>query len=149
MYLVKTIELFDDNNIFFCDPIKNNVMNEGNFIRIIYSTEVVAFNGIYLLITLNDVTCEKYYSKYRCKFNVTSHANIINDLKIIEENILKKYSVPNKTPQYKIYEQIKNGYIKIFFDIEKKPETMFNLKISGIWETEDNYGLTYKFTKIN
>jgi uncharacterized CHY-type Zn-finger protein len=101
------------------------------------------------LITLNDVTCEKYYSKYRCKFNVSSHANIINDLKMIEENILKKYSVPNKTPQYKIFEQIKNGYIKIFFDIEKKPETLFNLKISGIWETDENYGLTYKFTKIN
>jgi hypothetical protein len=149
MYLVKTIDQFNDKNIFFCDPIKNNVMNDGIFIRIIYSSEIVAINGIFLLLTLNDVTCEKYYSKYRCKFNTTTHAHIINDLKSIEENILKKYSVPNKMPQFKIYDQIKNGYIKVFFDIEKKPETLFTLKISGIWETEENYGLTYKFSKIN
>jgi hypothetical protein len=28
-------------------------------------------------------------------------------------------------------------------------ECLFVLKISGIWETSDNYGLTYKFNKLN
>jgi hypothetical protein len=149
MNIVKKIEQYDDNNIFFCEPTKNNVMNEGNFIRILYSTHNVVLNGIYLLITFNDISCEKYYTKYRCCFNVNTHIDIINNLKIIEENILKKYENINKLPQYKIYEQLRNGNLKIFTDIGNKTICSFILKISGIWETEDKYGLTYKFIKIN
>lgn len=149
MNIVKKIEQYDDNNIFFCEPTKNNVMNEGNFIRILYSTHNMVLNGIYLLISLNDITCEKYYTKYRCCFNVTAHIETINSLKIIEEEILKKYENIKKIPQYKIYEQLRNGNIKIFNDIGNKTSCSFILKISGIWETEDKYGLTYKFIKIN
>jgi len=149
MNIVKKIEQYDENNIFFCEPIKNNVITEGNFIRILYSTICVTFNGIYLLITLNDITCEKYYTKYKCNFNVTLHKDIINNIKNIEENLLKKYEINNKTPQYKIYEQLKNGNFKIFTDIDNTHVCSFVLKISGIWETHNNYGLTYKFIKFN
>ena len=149
MNIVKKIEQYDDNNIFFCEPTKNNVMNEGNFIRILYSTHNFILNGIYLLITFNDISCEKYYTKYRCCFNVNTHIDIINNLKNIEENILKKYENINKLPQYKIYEQLRNGNLKIFTDIGNKTICSFIHKISGICETEDKYGLTYKFIKIN
>lgn len=149
MNIVKRIDQYDDNNIFFCEPTKNNIMNEGNFIRILYSSQNIVLNGIYLLITLNDITCEKYYAKFRCCFNIANHLDLINNLKIIEEDLLKKYSVPNKIPQHKINEQLKNGNIKIFTDIGNKSTASFILKISGIWETEDKYGLTYKFIKIN
>lgn len=149
MNIAKNIQQYDDNNIFFCEPTKNNVMNEGNFIRILYSTHNVVLNGIYLFITFNDISCEKYYTKYRCCFNVNTHIDIINNIKIIEENILKKYENINKLPQYKIYEQLRNGNLKIFTDIGNKSICSFILKISGIWETEDKYGLTYKFIKIN
>jgi hypothetical protein len=148
MNIVKRIDQYDDNNIFFCEPTKNNVMNEGNFIRILYSTNNFVLNGIYLLVTFNDIICEKYYSKYRCCFNVNTHFDIINNIKIIEEELLKKYE-NNKTPQYKINEQLRNGNLKIFNDIGNKNICSFILKISGIWETEDKYGLTYKFIKIN
>ena len=59
MNLVKTFEQYNDTNIFFCDPIKNNIMNESNFIRILYSTNIFTLNGIYLHVTLNDVICDK------------------------------------------------------------------------------------------
>ena len=61
---------------------------------------------------------------------------------------MKKYNT-NKLPSNKIYEQIKSGYIKLFSDIGNKTNCSFILKISGIWETQTNYGLTYKFVKIN
>jgi len=64
-------------------------------------------------------------------------------------DILKKYEIKNKIPQFKIYDQIKNGNIKIFSDITNKTSVSFILKISGIWETQMNYGLTYKFITIN
>jgi hypothetical protein len=145
MNIVKKINQFDDNNLFFCEPIKNNIMNEGNFIRILYSTHSMVLNGIYLLLLFNDVICEKYYNKYKCSFNININKDIIDGIKTIEENILKKYYIKNKTPQFKIYEQLNNGNIKIFNDFGNKTNEAFILKISGIWETAKNYGLTYKF----
>lgn len=148
MNLVKSIEQYNHNKLVFCDPIKNNIMNDGVFIRILYSTDIMTLNGIYLLINLSDILCEKYYNKFKCSFNISNHKEIIENLKLIEEEILKKYKT-NKTPSYKIYEQLKSGYIKIYSDVGNKPNTSFILKISGIWETQNNYGVTYKFFTIN
>ena len=149
MNIVNNIEQYNENYIFFCEPIKNNVMNEGSFIRIIYSTPNVVFNGVYILITLNDIICEKYYTKYRCIFNISKHKEIIERFRIVEDELLKKINITHKTPQYKIYEQLKNGHVKVFSELDGKPTCSFILKISGIWETQFNYGLTYKFIKIN
>ena len=147
MNIVKKIDQYNENNIFFCDPIKNNVMNDGVFIRIIYSNDRVVINGVYLLVDLNDITCEKYYSKYKCHFNINTHKHVIETFKHIEEELLRKYKVKDKTAQFKIYEQLKNGNIKIFTDIEDSLNSLFVLKISGIWETSHSYGLTFKFLK--
>ena len=49
MNIVKTIDQYNENYIYFCEAIKNNIMNEGSFIRIIYSTPQFILNGIYLL----------------------------------------------------------------------------------------------------
>lgn len=149
MNLVKTTDQYDDNGIFFCDPIKNNIMTEGTFIRILYSTEHMLLNGVYLLVTINDFTCEKYYNKYRCIFNPSMHKEFIQSLKEIEENILKKVHLNNKTPQLKINEQLKNGNVKIFNEVVNRTSGAFILKISGIWETQFSYGLTYKFIKTS
>lgn len=146
MNLVKNMNQYNENNIFFCEPIKNNIMNDGTFIRILYSTHNILLNGIYLLIALNNITCEKYYNKYKCSFNPLNHKDIIDNFKIIEENILKKIDI-KKTPQLKISEQLRNGNIKLFNMIDHE-DSSFIVKISGVWETQYNYGLTYKFIKV-
>jgi hypothetical protein len=148
MNLVKTFEQYNDNNVIFCEPIKNNIMNDGNFIRILYSTNIMVLNGVYLLVNLTDISSEKYYNKFKCAFNISNHKELIENLKLIEEELLKKYKT-NKLASHKIYEQIKCGYIKVFSDTGNKSNCSFILKISGIWETQNNYGLTYKFFRIN
>ena len=147
MNLVKNMNQYNENNIFFCEPIKNNIMNDGTFIRILYSTHDILLNGIYLLISLNDISCEKYYNKYKCIFNPNNHKDIIDNIKIIEENILKKLDI-KKTPQLKISEQLKNGNIKLFSIIDQC-DSSFIVKISGVWETQYHFGLTYKFIKVS
>ncbi len=149
MNIVKKIDQYDEKYVFFCEPIKNNVMNDGNFIRILYSNNNFTLNGIYLLITLNDITCDKYYTKYKCNFNPATHKELILKLKNIEENLINKYNFEDKIAQYKIYEQLFNGNIKVSNDIGSKSQCNLILKISGIWETQDKYGLTFKFMKIN
>ena len=132
MNIVKTIEQYNEDSVYFCDPIKNNIMTEGNFIRILYSTPIFILNGVYLSISINQLTIEKYFNKYKCSFDISSHINIINKIRVIEEGILRKINIKGKTPQYKIYEQIKNGNIKIFSDNIEKINNMFLLKIAGI-----------------
>jgi hypothetical protein len=148
MNIVKNIDQYNDDFVYFCDPIKNNIMNNGNFIRILYSTSLFVLNGIYLNIYINQLTIEKYFNKYRCAFDIGAHANLIQRIKIIEENILRKINILGKAPQYKIYEQISNGNIKIFSDNIDNITNNFLLKIAGVWETEYHYGLTYKFIKL-
>ena len=99
-------------------------------------------------ISINQLTIEKYFNKYKCSFDIGAHINIIQRIKIIEENILHKINIKGKIPQYKIYEQIGNGNIKIFSDNIEHISNSFLLKIAGIWETEYNYGLTYKFIRL-
>uniref|UniRef100_A0A6C0I9G0 Uncharacterized protein n=1 Tax=viral metagenome TaxID=1070528 RepID=A0A6C0I9G0_9ZZZZ len=148
MNIVKTIDQYNDDCVYFCDPIKNNIMNEGNFIRILYSTPIFILNGIYISITINQVTIDRYFNKYKCSFDVATHNNLIQRIKTIEANILNKINIKGKHPQYKIYEQISNGNIKIFSDNIDIISNNFLLKIAGIWENDYNYGLTYKFIRL-
>ena len=128
--IIKTIKRMDWDIAFDCQPNRH----------------IILLNGIYLLISLNDIACEKYYNKYRCNFDPSNHKDIIDNIKIIEENILKKIDI-KKTPQLKISEQLRNGNIKLFNMIDQK-DSSFIIKISGVWETQYNYGLTYKFIKV-
>ena len=134
--LVKNIDQYNEDNVYFLEPIKNNIMNNGNFIRIIYSTSLFVLNGIYININLNYTSIDKYYKE------------LIEKLRIIEEGLLKKILIPYKNAQLKIYEQLKNGNIKVFSETADKIGSTFLLKIAGIWETDTEYGLTYKFLII-
>lgn len=146
MNLVKTFKQFNENNIFFYEPIKNNILDEASFIKIIYSNNNVSLNGIYLLVNFKNIICEKYYNKYKINFNIKNNKKLIDDLKNIEEEILKKYNI-NKLPQFKLYELLNNGNIKILNEI-KNDECNLVLKISGLWENSINYGLTFKFLNL-
>ena len=154
MNFTQEIEQFNEKNIYFYDPIKNNIMNEGTFIRIIYSTPTFSLNGINFNITLsNDIIFEKYYNKYKCFFNIQTHKKLIEQIQYIESNLLKKSNIKNKIPQFKVYEQLSSGNIKFFLENNVENDVINNnfinnkfiLKISGIWETDIQYGLTYKF----
>jgi hypothetical protein len=147
MSILKTLNQYDDNCLYFCEPIKNNLMNEGVFTRIMYSSSCCTMNGINLLVPLNDTITEKYYNKYKCSFNTYLNKDTVDKIKLIEESILNQINIKNKTPQYKVYELLKSGHIKLFCDNQEK-NSLYMLKISGIWETDNEFGVTYKFNKI-
>lgn len=146
MNLIINLNQYNEDYIFFHDPIKNNIINNGCFIRIIYSIPILSLNGICLLVHIINTSIDKYYKKFIYSFDTRLHKDLIDKIKHIEEGILFKCMIKHKTPQFKIYEQLKCGKIKINSDTMNVTNTMFFLKISGIWETEMEYGLTYKFT---
>jgi hypothetical protein len=148
MNIVKNIEQYNENYVYFCEPIKNNIMNDGNFIRILYSTPLFILNGIYIKLNISYLSIEKYYNKFKYTFDIIQFKDIIEKLRLIEENLLIKSNINGKIPLYKIYEQLKNGNIKVFSENFDKHNTILLLKIAGIWETDSEYGLTYKFIMI-
>jgi hypothetical protein len=129
MNLVLDENNYNINNIFFYEPVKNTVMDDSKFIRIIYSDEHVILNGIYL------------------KLDINNSDNIVKLLDRLEKDILDKYKINknniNKNRCLKIQEQLQ------FLINKNSTSKSIILKISGIWETNLTIGLTYKFLSGN
>jgi hypothetical protein len=134
--------------IYFNEPIQNNIINESRYIRILYSTPNIVFNGIHVLINLTIDNMERQYNKNILYYNIEKNTEAINSIKKIEKTILKKYN-SFKNPSYNLSELLDGGVIRLFTDsIEKKKVLNIILKISGLWEDDETYGVTYKFFSV-
>jgi len=154
---IKTNE-FDPHNIIISEKTKNNVMNESDFHRLIWSNEYCSTNGIFIYFNLKNVRIEKYFNKIKCVFeNNKENQGMITYIKSIERLILNKFNNNNnQTMSRRIYEQLDNGFIKLYPQNEniiykEYTNLRFLLKISGIWSSNDSncFGLTFRFFIIN
>jgi len=107
-------------------------------------------NGIYLQINLKIIRIDRFFNKYKCIFNIEDNKEVIQRIHNIERYILEKINIKNKDPQFCIIKQLMFGFIKIFVETpEKQNIHSYILKISGVWDAEEEYGITYKFIDIN
>ena len=150
------IENFNINNVIISDAIKNSMIEQSLFYKLLYSNDFITFNGIYLYFQLENIN----YNKDRIiliKDN-QNNLNILNNIIDIETSLFNIMN-SNKKKNYKLSELINNNNIKFsksdidnihkfnqFNDINKHN---FILKISGFWETNDNIGITFKIIKVN
>lgn len=153
MNIVIDIDEFNKDYIFLQEPVKNNIIDDSKFIRIIYSNNIFTINTVYITFNLNISQIENYFNKHKFVFNVKQNTKPINQLKSIEESILDKVFINNKNPVFRLYEQVNSGNLKLFKDNLKLHKinsvNEFIIKISGIWENEYEYGITYKFVDMN
>ncbi len=153
---------FDINCVFYGEPSINTVMDNSNFIRLVYSNKTMVLSSIFLLINMKIIQSEKYFNKYKYTFNTAININEIQKIIKIERDMLTKVNISGKNPVYRISEQIQGGSIKLFgiefanneFEIKTNeeysmPENRFIIKLSGLWENETEYGITYKFIKYS
>lgn len=149
MFMGLTLDEYNDRNVFITDSIRNIVIDNSSFIRIIYSTSDVVLNGIVFEVPFHNFKINRYFNKWRCMFSIHDNHDIIQNINHIEQTLLHKINMDDKTPCYKISDQLNSGFIKIF--LEDNDQTQFTdknkilLKISGIWVSEKEYGITYKF----
>lgn len=129
---VKDISIDD---IFFLDPIKNIIINNSKFIRIIYSNNLLTLNGIYLICNIDN------------KDKNNNHGLLLY-IQSLEDNILNKFS-KEKIKNYKIREYFNNNFINTDYTKDQEKYTKYILKISGIWDASNNIGLTFKFLKLD
>jgi hypothetical protein len=131
--IAENIDNIQYYNIFISESNKNN----NNFIKIFYSNNIFFLNSIYInLNAVNIKLCNNkiiFDSLYNYEKIKNLESFILNNVNINKEPILKLSNLlDNKI--LKFGEEIFNHYI---------------LKISGIWETNENYGITFKILEYN
>ena len=156
MYLTIPANDFEINNVIISDKSKNNVIENSFFYRMYYSNDLVSMNGIYIKFNLYDLEIEEYYNKIKCNFSRYDDRNkfLIRQLTTIEHEILKNYIQLTQNPVYTIIEQLMNYYIKLFHKennrlIGKLSSVSVILKISGLWLTNKEHGLTFRFIIVD
>tara|TARA_B100001540_G_C15595321_1_gene546009 strand:+ start:208 stop:672 length:465 start_codon:yes stop_codon:yes gene_type:complete len=140
---------YNKDYILFSEKTKNNILNNGNFYRIFYSPSSFSMNGVHLYFDLQNIHLESYFNKIKCTFDKVRNKSVIDNIKQLEKDILSVCPNENKTPTYRIEEQLSQGFIKIFSEDEYRKFNYQNvqilLKISGVWTDAANYGITFRF----
>lgn len=152
MYLVLDPKHVKREYVLTHTPVNNTVMENSNFIRLLYSDGVVALNGIHVRAKLWPSRIESYFNKYKCTINVEKCREDINELIRLEEMVLEQADIQGKRAVKRIGDQLRQGSFKLFSDATfpsgDRNTCVYILKMSGLWETETEYGVTHKFMEI-
>lgn len=149
MNMVIEIDDFKNEHAFFSPPVKNTVIEEGSFVKLIYSNSITSLSSVYIQVPFRFLYIERYFNKLKYSFDITTdfyNREIIEKLYLIEKSILEKINIAKK-PIFHLYNKLTKGVIRMVSEREhiNVPERCIFLKISGVWETQYNYGLTFKF----
>lgn len=154
MYLTLKSNQFDSHCILINNKTKNNIMNNSDFYRILYSDEEITINGVFIHFILKNIYIEKYFNKVKCLFdNNDYNKSEIQKIIDIEQKTLEKLQniLPNYKPTYRMREQLSNYFVKICNEnqirLGNHEKMIFILKIAGIWSNENSktYGITFRF----
>lgn len=149
----ENIPLINPGCLYFSEPVQNALMSDSYFIRIIYSDNDVSLVGLMIPMYFNSITVLKSFNKSIIMYDLHSHRDMILKISELEISILERYNhflkmykKYQKSPVYNLTTQLKSCTVKLFDDIDKNlDECNLVLKISGIWESEKEIGITFKF----
>jgi len=151
MNILITPDKFSLNEVFFLETKENTVMS-GTFIKIIYSTHYFTLNTLFLDFPMILNTNSFNGNQYLVFNSMDANNDLVEKFRQIEYDILDQYvemnqshnlELINKRPNYMIYKQLKNGMIK-YYHYTNSSNLKYYMKISGVWETDKEYGLTFK-----
>jgi hypothetical protein len=127
---------------------------DGTFTKIIYSNQSLSLNSIYFYLPIEIQSIDKIGNKYFLKFYPSSVINmpIVQELSKIEYKIIEYYKQINniqKKTTCLLTKQLYGGNLKIYRDYNDynsklNKNIQYIIKISGIWETYNEIGITYK-----
>ena len=152
MNIIYNIDKYNKNKISFSDS-KRNILMEGKFTKILFSESYFSLVGIYLKINFNNTRLNTINNKHILKLDKNiNNDKIIKNLVQIEFDILNYYKVlfdTNKKITFLLKNYLLSGNIRIYMNDNNYEGMCYILKISGVWESEDEIGITYKFLKSN
>ena len=147
MIFIITLDNFSLNNVSLLEKKKNIIM-DGTFTKINYLSEWYTMNGLCLYASL-DV---KYIYDNSIKFDpkTINNTNIIKQLSNIEKQLLILYSNYYQcdfTLNNLLSKQLHYGSLKISSDCKNNANNIYIIKISGIWQSNNEIGIIYKTIK--
>jgi hypothetical protein len=151
MNLVLDLANVDIINVSFLEK-KDNTIVEGIFSKIIYTDEFITLNGIFIDFPLEIIPTDKIINKNYLFFTLQSNYNIISKIQELETKLIDCYNIEKnicKKNVFNLYNQLISGKIKIYNNSYNSKHNHIVLKISGLWETTNEIGITYKFILMN
>lgn len=141
MNAIHKINETDTNNVFFLDKKKNIIM-DGFFTKILYSSPNYSILGLFFDFAIQGkLSNNKFFS-----FDINSNADKIAMFIEMEKQLLKNYKLVNQISKNSVHilkSHLSQGYLKVFTKKEIRNKR-YILKVSGIWETQTEVGITYK-----
>lgn len=147
MNLVLDYSQFDVRKVHFLDT-KKNIIIDGVFTKIVYLDDVVSLNAIYIAFPCH-YCIDRGATRNNIMFSLEN--NSMMDLETTLLTAYMKHYQVNKKMNTNMSIQIMNGRTRLYREgcdepVCGTPEIV--LKISGIWETETEVGITHKFVEM-
>jgi hypothetical protein len=109
-------------------------------------------NGLYLHFPVDASTHDTVDDKTQLKFHPQAqhNAQLITEFTKIERKMLDNYVQTQQKPLKQVHllsKQLLSGFMKVYKENNYTELHHYNdycVKISGVWETQDECGLTYK-----
>ena len=154
--ICENLEDLNYEYIIINEPIKNSAVQYNYFYKLLYSTHIVSLTSIFVIFELNNL----YFDNDKIKFDKSALNNsVFNKLIELEEHVLNLVR-DSKNKLFKIRELYENQYFKYALSDDNENLNNYNhvneinnnktfiIKISGIWESKESIGLTFKFIKV-
>jgi hypothetical protein len=152
------------SQIYFLEK-KTNIIMDGVFTKIVYSNNCMSMNGLYIDFPIINITTNRIHSKSIIHIDIASNKDIIQKMIDIEKQILSYYvqyssslstnmtsekrTHLQKTIVYTLKNQFQSGTMKYYKEYDSYPKPVsFYIKIAGIWENQNEIGITFKLLKI-
>lgn len=155
--LLNNDDSLKETNIQFLNS-KRNITMDGEFTKILYSTPCFSLDSLFIECPLQIQSDPHFFSKTELsrkngfiQQNTISNG-IIKRFTELEKRLLdyyRTYKNSNKKPVYLLSNHFSNGNVKIFTTQGNdrnvnQTNKIYGIKLSGIWESYDSIGITYK-----
>ena len=126
--------LFDIKKVFYNKPIENKIKYYNNFYKLLYNESKYTIQSLLLWIPNDYIILDEdnyiHINEYGMKKMVQIEESILNNINLILNKKIE-LSIYNECRKKK--HLLENGQCNLI------------LRISGIWESYDKIGITYKF----
>jgi len=163
----------DTKNVFFLETKKNMII-DGIFTKMIYTHSFYTMNGLYFHLPdgiqsdssnkleerpfLNGCGLGNSFMNIYIDFKKKTHTCWCACIENVEREILHDYSIFKRNgidqfdsqPNFLLQKQLKHGFFKTYKEHFLSTDTTkcsYILKMAGVWETQTEYGITYKIIR--
>lgn len=147
MNLIIGLHNIDAHTIYFEDPQPNIVMSNGEFSRLLFSNNLFTTIGVLASLSMQLSSHSIYFNKHRLYFDTALNEQAVDSLIRLERIVLENFYKPDKSAVYRLKKQLADGFIRIYSEAREPclGPTSLLIKVSGVWCTENEYGITFKF----